>query len=93
MSDIPHNENSYNCICLACWRADVADQKERKAKSPEARLEQLEAIVRELADMLGNRQWTVHCGQFHQWKSMRDCTEKNCTEANDLIRRSRQLLP
>jgi hypothetical protein len=30
-------------------------------------------------------QWTVHCGQFHQWKTLEQCTEKNCKAVMALI--------
>jgi hypothetical protein len=51
----------------------------------ETRVEAAERKLQEMREALRAAQWTVHCGQFHQWKTLEQCTEKNCKAVMALI--------
>lgn len=37
--------------------------------------------------LLKDRQWRVHCGQYHQWRTVEQCDDKSCMEFKALIAR------
>lgn len=44
-----HDPNAVMCVCLDCWRADVADEKQRKNRR-NAAVDALMAIVKDAED-------------------------------------------
>ncbi len=40
----------------------------------------------QIAKLLRNAQWNVHCGQFHQWKTLELCHNEECVKVLAAIR-------
>jgi hypothetical protein len=41
-------------------------------------IDRLKSELEQAHTLLRKAQWLVHCGQYHQWNTMENCTEKDC---------------
>lgn len=46
MKSSEHDPKAMMCGCLACWRADVADEKQRQKKREDAVIAEAAAIIK-----------------------------------------------
>jgi endonuclease I len=50
----------------------------------------LRAENKPLVEALKEAQFTIHCGQYHQWKNVDDCTDKTCVKYREIIAAARR---